>query len=383
MKRILFASWYSGLGGGETDLLTLASALTAQGDDCHLLLPKDGQLGQRWRETVGPVHIIPFRGATTYFLPALWARFPVVKHFAELLRRERIELAHSDYHCLPMLARAAQLAGLPLVFTLWGWWFKPKPWQRQFFRAIPATVARSLAIRDGFLGTPPFMPPAKLPVIYAGIDSERFHPRLDGSRLRAQLGIALDAPVVAMVARFQRVKGHHSFQAIAEAVAKQEADTRFIVAGDNVFGVAADGYYRDEILRMARTNDTLRERLQYIGFRHDIENVYAAADVVVCASEFESFGKANLEAMACGKPIVSSKRGGPAETVRHGETGFLVEPDDIAGFRQAVIRLLGDAGLRENMGKAGRALVRERFSVAAMTADYRRIFAELLRLNSQ
>ena len=50
MKRILFTSWYSGLGGGETDLLTLVDALDANKYDCHLLLPAEGQLAERWRE---------------------------------------------------------------------------------------------------------------------------------------------------------------------------------------------------------------------------------------------------------------------------------------------------------------------------------------------
>ena len=219
MKRILFTSWYGGLGGGETDLLALARSLDAGDYECHLLLPTDGQLSEIWRETVGPVHIIPFRGATTFFVPAVWARFPVVKRFAKLLQRERIDLAHSDYHSLPMIAPAAQLAGLPFMFTLWGWWFKPKSWQRLFFRDIPKTVARSIAIRDGYLGQPPFMPVENLPVVYPGVDTERFHPDLDGARLRDELGIARDAPLVAMVARFQPVKGHHTFQSVAEAIA--------------------------------------------------------------------------------------------------------------------------------------------------------------------
>ncbi|MCY4021403.1 MAG: glycosyltransferase family 4 protein [Chloroflexi bacterium] len=383
MKRILFASWYAGLGGGETDLLTLAGSLDVGDYECHLLLPEDGQLSEIWRETVGPVHIIPFRGATTYFVPAVWARFPVVKRFARLLRDERINLAHSDYHSLPMIAPAAQLAGLPFVFTLWGWWFKPKPWQRSFFRDIPKTVARSIAIREGYLGEPPFMPVADVPVVYPGVDTERFHPDLNGARLRDELGIAQVAPLVAMVARFQRVKGHHSFQSVAEAIARQEPEARFVVAGDNVFGVDADGRYRDQILQAAKNNDLLRDRIQYIGFRDDIEHVYAAADVVVCASEFESFGKANLEAMACGLPVVSSNRGGPAETVRQGETGFLIDPGDMDGFSRAVTRLLADAGLREKMGRAGRARVCERFSIDAMTEAYCRIFDDLLRLNSR
>ena len=378
MKRILFVSWYTGLGGGETDLLSLAGSLDRREYETHLLLPADGPLGERW---TGKRHIIPFRGATTYFAPGIWARFPVVSRFADLLRRERIHLAHSDYHSLPLMAPAAAQAGLPVVFNLWGWWFKPKPWQRAFFRGIPATIARSKAIRDGFLGEPPFMPVSRAPVILPGVDAERFAPGADGSELRAELGIPADAPLLAMAARFQRVKGHHTFQQMARLILSHIPTAHFVVAGDALFGVAADSRYRDEILRTAKADPLLRERLHYIGFRGDIETVYAAADVAVCASSFESLGIANIEAMACGKPVVSSNRGGPRETIAHGETGLLVAPDDAEALAEAVMRLLRDAELRRTMGKNARAHAVKRFSIAAMCQAHAAVFEDLLRLS--
>ena len=176
MIRILFTSWYTGLGGGETDLLTLAETLDPERYEPHLLLPAEGQLSERWRAAGWPVHLIPYRGASTFFLPAIWARFPVVRRFADLLIRQRIDLVQSEYHTLPLIAPAARHAGVPLTWTVHGWWFAPKPWQRQFFRSIPSAVARSKAIRDGFLGTPPFVPADSMPVIYSGVNSERFHP---------------------------------------------------------------------------------------------------------------------------------------------------------------------------------------------------------------
>ena len=381
MKRILFVSWYTGLGGGETDLLALSDALDPQRYACHLLLPTEGQLSERWRSASRPLHIIPYRGATTYFLPALWARFPVVNRFGDLLRRERIDIVHSDYHSLPMMAPAARKLGIALVFTLWGWWFKPKFWQRAFFRNLPATVARSIAIRDGFLGSPAFLPKADLQVVYSGVDISRFRAHGDGDRLRDEIGIPRDCPLVAMIARFQRVKGHHTFQAMAEVVARQKAETHFIVAGDDVFGVAADQRYRDQMLEAATRNPLLGDRLHYIGFRDDVEQVYAAADVVVCASEFESYGRANLEAMACGKPVVSTNRGGPMETILQGETGFLVDPDDVKAMAKAVLRLLEDENLREQIGIAGRYHVQQRFSTTAAAEAYTRVFEALLPIN--
>ncbi len=374
MKRILFASWYTGLGGGETDLLNLAAALDKRRYEPHLLVPREGQLTQRWREAGNPVHRLRYRGASTWFLPALWARFPAAGRMRQLLLEQEIDLAHSDYHSLPLLAPAARQLRLPLVFTLWGWWFKPKPWQRAFFRRIPATVARSIAIRDGYLGEPPFMPPERLPVVYPGVDTERFSPAIKGASLRAELGIAPDAPLVAMAARFQRVKGHHIFQDMARLLARQNEAARFIVAGDDVFGVAADKRYREAILDSWRADPVLSERLHYIGFRADIERVYAAADVVVCASLFESFGIANLEAMACGAAVVSTNRGGPAETIVPGETGLLLPPKDPKALAEATASLLNDAESRRRLGTRARRHVVERFSIAASVDAYRRVF---------
>ena len=380
MKRMLFTSWYSGLGGGETDLLALAAALESAAYECHLLLPRDGLLGREWRQAGRRTHLIPYRGASTYFVPALWSRFRVVKRFTDLLKREQFDMVHADYHTLPLIAPAARRARIPLCWTVWGWWFRPKPWQRAFFRQLPA-VARSRAIRAGFLGDPPFMPAEQLPVIYSGVDTRRFHPRVDGAALRREIGLSPDALVVAMVARFQHVKGHHTFQAMAERVLAEAPQTQFIIAGDDVFGVAADQRYRDQILERAKSSPLLRDRLHYIGFRSDVESVYAAADVFVCPSDFESYGKANLEAMACGRPVVSSRRGGPAETVLDGVTGFLVDSGDADALAAQILRLLREGDLRHQMGQAATEHATVRFAAGATTATHLRFFAELLRLS--
>ncbi len=381
MIRVLFCSWYSGLGGGETDLLTLVEALDKSRYEPHLLLPAEGKLSDRWRGAGLPLHTLPYRGASTWFIPAVWQRFPVVRRMSELLRRQKIDLVQSDYHTLPLIAPAARSVGIPLSWTVWGWWYKPKPWQRAFFRRIPVAAARSRAIRAGFLGKPPFMPPEQLPLVYAGVDTRRFHPQLDGAALRREIGLADDARVVAMVARFQPVKGHHTFQAMAQRILEQLPDTRFIVAGDDVFGVTADQRYREQILSQAKSSASLRDRLHYLGFRRDIESVYAAADVVVCPSDFESYGVANLEAMACGKPVLSTSRGGPSETIADSLTGFLVAPGDAAALAEKALRLLQDEPLRRRMGAAGRKQVERKFSVEAEAAAHSAIFEELLRLN--
>lgn len=375
-RRVLFASWYTGTGGGETDLLTLAQSLDPHRYIPILLLPGEGRLAEMWRGLGFAVHIIPYRGVTTWFIPEIWARFPVVNRMAALLEQEHIDLVHSDYHTLPLIAPAARRLKTPVMWTCHGWWFHPHIWQQEFFRGIPG-VARSYSIRAGFLGKPPFMPTDSLPVVYSGIDTDRFHPAVDGIKARFEALVPQAAPVVAMVARFQPVKGHHIFQAMAQQVVLQVPDAQFIVAGENAFGGSADAAYRDEMLKQAQDNSLLRRRLHYLGFREDVERVLAAADVVVCPSDFESYGKVNLEAMASGKPVVSTNRGGPSETVVDGETGYLVSPGDVATMALHVITLLRDADLRARMGKAGRAHIEKYFSLKETTRQYMTFFDSL------
>jgi glycosyltransferase involved in cell wall biosynthesis len=375
--NLLFASSYTGLGGGETALVTLAQHLDPARFRPHLLVPRAGQLSARWQEAGWPVHITPWRGATVYFVPALWARLPASRRIEQIIRANAIAAAHSDYHTLPLLLPAAARAGIPALWTCMGWWFRPKPWQRAFFRRCAATFAHSEAIKAGFLGDPPFMPPEQIEVLYPGVDTERFHPGVDGLRVRFENDIPPHAPVVALIARFQNVKGHEVFQAMARQVALQQPQARFLVAGENT-QTRADETYKQQILEAARTDPLLSTRLLYLGFRADVERIIGAADVVVCSSHFEGYGVALIEAMACGKPVVSTNRGGPAETVRDGETGYLVPPGDPAALASRVLTLLNDPALRQRMGAVGRARVEALFSGAANGAQFTRALMRLL-----
>lgn len=226
------------------------------------------------------------------------------------------------------------------------------------------------------------MSPQRVPVIYPGVDTARFHPNVNGEPLRASADVPPSAPLVALIARFQRVKGHHTFQDMARLVLAQRPDCHFIIAGEETFGVSADQAYRDFILRAAQDDPLLRNRLHYIGFRADVEAVLCAADVVVCPSQFESFGKVNAEAMACARPVVSTWQGGPAEVVVEGETGYLVPPEDPSALAGRVLTLLDDPALRARLGQAGRARVLAHFSIEEAVRRTWALFEPLLATSS-
>ena len=374
---LLFVNSYMNLGGGETTLLSIAQNLDAKRWRPHLLVPGAGQFSAAWAAQGWPVHIAPWRGASVFFVPALWARLPSSRRMERVLRKADFVAAHGEYHSLPLLLPAAERVGVPTTWLCSGWRFRPRPWQRAFFRRPAATFAETRMVRDGFLGQPPFMAQQRVEILNPGVDCERFRPRSDVAQLRTDLNVAPETPVVVLLARFQNVKGHDIFQAMVRRVAQALPQARFLVAGDNPH-TFRDLRYRNRILRSAREDPLLRERLCYLGFRADTERVLAAADVVVCSSWFEGFGTVNLEAMASARPVVSTNRGGPSETVRDEVTGFLVPPGDPAALAERVLQLLRDPALRQRMGAAGREHVLRHFTAAASARCFEQTLERVL-----
>jgi glycosyltransferase involved in cell wall biosynthesis len=108
-----------------------------------------------------------------------------------------------------------------------------------------------------------------------------------------------------------------------------------------------------------------------------LRDFYYSVDMFVMPSRRESFGVSAVEASATGLPVVASRFGGIPEIVVHGETGLLVDPDDIHGFGEAIVTLGENEDLRRQMGVKARARAEERFnwrnSVRDMVTIYRRV----------
>jgi phosphatidylinositol alpha 1,6-mannosyltransferase len=112
---------------------------------------------------------------------------------------------------------------------------------------------------------------------------------------------------------------------------------------------------------------------------HDeLEQRYARAAVVACPSHREGFGVVCAEAMAHGRPVVAGDVGGLRDLVVHEETGLLVPPGDVAALREALSRLLGDAGLRRGLGDAGRARIAEHFTWQRFADETLRAYEDAL-----
>ncbi|MFC0863440.1 glycosyltransferase [Sphaerimonospora cavernae] len=182
---------------------------------------------------------------------------------------------------------------------------------------------------------------------------------------RAELGLPRDAPVVAYVGRLTRIKRPDRFLDVARAVLHRVPACRFLVCGD--------GELRQELERGVQH---VRGSFDLLGWRRDVETVYAAADVVLLTADNEGTPLTLVEAGMAATPVVSTRVGSVAEVVRDGHTGLLAAPD-AAELAEHVVRLLSDTGLSRRMGEAARDWTTRAFGVERLVSDTEHLYRSL------
>jgi glycosyltransferase involved in cell wall biosynthesis len=186
-------------------------------------------------------------------------------------------------------------------------------------------------------------------------------------RLQARRGLGLEDAdaVVTLVARLTSVKRPERFVAVAERL----ADTHPGV----VFAVCGEGDLYDELRAQAAAG---RARVRFLGWRADVETVYAASDVAVLTSDNEGMPVSLIEAGLCGVPAVTTAVGSAGEVVEDGVTGLVVPPD-VEALAAAVRRLLDDDALRTRMAAAAGPRARSKFGRDRLVDDVQRLYEEL------
>lgn len=187
-------------------------------------------------------------------------------------------------------------------------------------------------------------------------------PLPDRREARHTLGVPPDAPVVAFVGRLTRVKRPDRLVAVAQEVTRAVPGTRFVVCGHG--DLAAD------IQQAAHSG---QGGIVLLGWRADVETIYAAADLVLLTSDNEGMPVSLIEAALAGVPAVATDVGSVAEVVQHEVTGILTGPDHEA-LARAVIRILQDEQLRRDMGARARVWATNRFGPERLVSDIEQLY---------
>jgi glycosyltransferase involved in cell wall biosynthesis len=265
---------------------------------------------------------------------------------------------------------AAYRAGVPVVLSAIHSTGHPDhvEWQNRLltpltdgFIAVARPHARHLIQNEG-------CPLERVYVIPNGVDTERFRPLTPQQTLRTELGLPVEAPLVAILAALRPEKNHELFLRMAARVRDAVPQSRFLLIGDGP---------RRAALEQLTAELKLREEVQFLGIRQDIPQLLSAVDVVALTSHMEANPVSILEALACEKPVVSTHVGSIGETVEDNVSGFLVPPGDEVQFADRVVRLLQEPLLAQRMGRAGRDHVVAHWSLDRMVEGYQNLIYDI------
>ena len=219
------------------------------------------------------------------------------------------------------------------------------------------------------------IPRDRLRLLGNGVDLERFGPRPATQqarrRVRAEIGAADGTVVIGAIGRLVWEKGYAELFAAAARLRGQVPEAMVVVAGPSEPGKA-------DAVDAKAVAEAENAGVRFLGYRADVEDVYAALDVYVLASHREGFPRSAMEAAAMSLPIVATDIRGCRQVVEDGVTGVLVEPRNPRDLCNAISRLATDPGLRESMGKRARAKAVAEFDQRRVVEITLQVYSELL-----
>ena len=259
---------------------------------------------------------------------------------------------------------AARRAGIPVVGVSRGW--TAENWKVRVYERLDRWNLKRLdhvvcvSNGQGAKVRRAGVSPAKMSVIHNSARLGDFSPRRSSGR----------NPLTILAAgRLSPEKGFQLLPAIAQRVFRLHSDVKFLMAGD---GPLRDSIEKDAIDRGVAGG------ISFLGFRDDIDQLMARADVLLLPSYTEGLPNVVLEAAAAGIPCVATRVGGTPEAIQDGETGYLTPAGDVAAMAEALIELAGDEDRRRRMGEAARAHMEASFSFQSQAAGYRTLIEKLL-----
>ncbi len=239
--------------------------------------------------------------------------------------------------------------------------------ERRIFTRTPRIVAIARAGKRE-IETLYGVAPARVTVVYNGVDLARFTPglreTLRGSA-RAEVGLPAGAFAALFVGSgFERKGLATALEAVA---ALDDHQARLLVVGKG-----HEAPYRALAARLG-----IADRVRWLGPRPDVERWYASADACILPSRYEPFGNVHLEALACGLPVVASTAAGGSEVVAEGAAGRVADPRDPGAVARALAELRDAVGSRPAVIAAAARRAAEPYTYAAQVAGFRGVWANL------
>ncbi|HET6858264.1 MAG TPA: glycogen synthase [Streptomyces sp.] len=289
-------------------------------------------------------------------------------HFAKLLYGiPHVMTSHSLEPLRPW--KAEQLGG---GYALSGWA------ERTAIESADAVIAVSHGMRADILSSYPALAPDRVRVVHNGIDTSLYRPD-PGTDVLERVGVDPERPYVLFVGRITRQKG---VPHLLRAARRLDPSTQLVLCAGAPDTPEIEREFRELVDELRRTRDGVLWIPEMVP-RPDVIQLLTHAAVFVCPSVYEPLGIVNLEAMACGTPVVASAVGGIPEVVDDGATGLLVAYDAShagafeAGIADALNRLTRDGHTAGRMGAAGRERAVREFGWDAVARRTVEVYEEI------
>ncbi len=379
-------------GALETWVESVAPELARLGAEVHVLSVSNPML-QPQTKRIG-------NGSVTYHyivIPAILQRYPLTvllrgydyyRRVGALVRRLQPDIVQHLNRPLGLLVTQRRAGGrsrhlLSLQNIAYGWCFLGKEldrlWFRQGFAACDRVLAVSDFVRAHVRTRVPSYDPSRLFTLHNGVDTDAFIPNGQADH-RTALGLSKD-PVILFTGRIDPRKGVHVLLEVFRRVQRQIPSAQLVIIGPK------GSYWDQRATPYARQMEQEISQLSNVHLtgpvydRARLAQLYAMADVACLPFVSpEGFGLTSIEMQSCGVPTVTMASGGVPETVRNGQTGFVVAPHDINAMTEQVLLLLRDAALRRQMGQAARQFMEERFAWPVIARQLLHHYTEVLAL---
>lgn len=236
---------------------------------------------------------------------------------------------------------------------------------RSFRKVIAISEAIADVLRDrGIEGE-------RIEVIRSAVDAGAFEHKPDCRPYWRELGIEDGVFTIAAAGQLIPRKGHRYLLEAAAELRVTHPPFRLVIFGD--------GYLNNQLRAQAESLG-LGDVVQFAGYRDDLDDFIGCFDLFVHPSSAEGLGVAALKAAAAGVAVVGCDAGGMRESVLHGETGLLVEPDNADALHEAIATLFDDDQMRARFAAAGRARMQNEFSIATMADQHETLYASVVEM---
>jgi len=307
--------------------------------------------------------------------------FRALIRLIRLINRERPDIVHTHTAKAGTLGRiAAKLTGVPIVihtfhghvFHSYFGFFRTKffLWlERLLAKFTDVIITVSEQQREEIIKYK-IAEPEKIIAIPLGLDLKPFiNSDTDPNEVRREFSVPEETKLVGIVARLVPIKNHVCFLEAARLVLAHYDNVRFMIVGD--------GELRSTLEHKARDLG-IEDRVIFMGFQNNLQKIYAGLDIIALSSYNEGLPVALIEAMAAGKPVISTDVGGVVDLILDGDNGLLVPSNDPKSLAEATLYLLEHPERRKMMGVAGRKKVYPHFDKKRLVRDIDNLYENLL-----